>query len=137
MSQEAFYCMQLARVSGKHYFKCIHVTGHVTCYLYLTFMFCRLLKNSIKLSNSNGATLSRSRGFSRRINVNLPASPLSFDKCSTTHDKENMGCGGAGAPVTVTPEADALPFPQHGSSPSKQICSPSKVRIKTSTKSNT
>jgi hypothetical protein len=61
--------------------------------------------------------VSRSRGFSRRINVNLPASPH-----GTAHnDKENMGCGG-GTPVAVTPEVNTLPF-------SQQISSPSKVRI--------
>lgn len=59
--------------------------------------------------------MSRSRGFSRRINVNLPASPH-----GTPHhnDKENMGCGG-GTPVGVTPEVNTLPFSQQISSPSK------------------
>lgn len=80
----------------------------------------RLLKNSIKLSYPNGGSLSRSRGFSRRINVNLPSSPYDFDKCSMTHnDKENMGCGGVGAPVSGAPDADVLPFSQPISSPSK------------------
>ncbi|GFG39317.1 hypothetical protein Cfor_02242 [Coptotermes formosanus] len=79
-----------------------------------------LLKNSIKLSHSNGGSLSRSRGFSRRINVNLPSSPYGFDKCSTTHnDKENMGCGGGGAPVSSAPDGDVLPFSQQIGSPSK------------------
>jgi hypothetical protein len=94
------------------------------------FYICRLLKNSIKLSNSNVGSLSRSRGFSRRINVNLPASPHNFNKCSTTQDKENMGHAGGGIPA---PEIDDLPFSQHSSSPPKQISSPSKVRIKTFT----
>ena len=38
----------------------------------------------------------------------------------TTHnDKENMGCGGVGAPVSGAPDVDVLPFSQPISSPSK------------------
>ena len=52
--------------------------------------------------------------------MNLPSSPYDFDKCSMTHnDKENMGCGGVGAPVSGAPDADVLPFSQPISSPSK------------------
>jgi len=46
------------------------------------------------------------------------------------NDKENMGCGGGGAPAGVVPEVDPLSFSQHSSSPSKRISSPSKVRLK-------
>ncbi|XP_069691730.1 M-phase inducer phosphatase-like isoform X2 [Periplaneta americana] len=86
----------------------------------------RLLKNSIKLSYSNEGNVSRGRGFSRRLNVNLPASPLNYEKCNTpNNDKENMGFGGSGTPVGVMPEIDVHSFTHH-SSPTKQINSPSK-----------
>lgn len=89
----------------------------------------RLLKNSIKLSYSNGGNINRGRGFSRRLNVNLPASPLNYEKCNTpNNDKENMGCGGAGAPVGATSDIDGLSFSHHGS-PGKQISSPSKFAV--------
>jgi hypothetical protein len=35
------------------------------------------------------------------------------------NDKENIGCGGLGAPVGGAPDVDVLPFPQPNGSPSK------------------
>jgi hypothetical protein len=37
----------------------------------------------------------------------------------THNDKENMGCGGVGAPVSGALDVDVLPFSQPTSSPSK------------------
>ena len=73
--------------------------------------------------------ISRSRGFTHRLNINPPASPQNYDKNSSSqNDKENMGCVGNGSLSGIVSDTEVSPFTQHVSPNKQNSTNSSKVR---------